>query len=59
MGERKAFGQSIDQFQALQFRLADMEIELQAARTFLRQAAWKLDQKAPDATKFCAMANAL
>ncbi len=57
MGERKAFGTSIDQFQALQFRLADMEIELQAARTFLRQAAWKLDQKAPDATKFCAMAK--
>ena len=57
MSERKAFGQSIDQFQALQFRLADMEIELQAARTFLRQAAWKLDQKAPDATKFCAMAK--
>ena len=57
MAERKAFGRSIDQFQALQFRLADMEIELQAARTFLRQAAWKLDQKAPDATKFCAMAK--
>lgn len=57
MSERKAFGQSIDQFQALQFRLADMEIELQAARTFLRQAAWKLDQAAPDATKFCAMAK--
>ncbi len=57
MGERKAFGQTIDQFQALQFRLADMEIELQAARTFLRQAAWKLDQGAPDATKFCAMAK--
>ncbi|NBT31885.1 MAG: acyl-CoA dehydrogenase [Rhodobacteraceae bacterium] len=57
MAERQAFGQSIDQFQALQFRLADMEIELQAARTFLRQAAWKLDQKAPDATKFCAMAK--
>jgi alkylation response protein AidB-like acyl-CoA dehydrogenase len=57
MGERKAFGKTIDQFQALQFRLADLEIELQAARTFLRQAAWKLDQKAPDATKFCAMAK--
>ncbi len=57
MGERKAFGQSLDQFQALQFRLAEMEIELQAARTFLRQAAWKLDQGAPDATKFCAMAK--
>lgn len=57
MGERKAFGKTIDQFQALQFRLADMEIELQAARTFLRQAAWKLDTKAPDASKFCAMAK--
>jgi len=57
MGERRAFGQSIDQFQGLQFRLADMEIELQAARTFLRQAAWKLDTGAPDATKFCAMAK--
>ncbi|MEP6066633.1 MAG: acyl-CoA dehydrogenase family protein [Paracoccaceae bacterium] len=57
MGERKAFGKPIDQFQGLQFRLADMEIELQAARVFLRQAAWKLDQNAPDATKFCAMAK--
>ena len=57
MGERKAFGKSIDQFQGLQWRLADMEIELQAARVFLRQAAWKLDQGAPDATKFCAMAK--
>ncbi|CUH85407.1 acyl-CoA dehydrogenase family protein [Thalassovita mediterranea] len=57
MSERKAFGKSIDQFQALQFRLADMEIELQAARTFLRQAAWKLDTGAPDASKFCAMAK--
>ena len=56
-GERKAFGKTIDQFQGLQFRLADMETELQAARVFLRQAAWKLDNKAPDATKFCAMAK--
>lgn len=56
-GERKAFGKTIDQFQALQFRLAAMEIKLQAARVFLRQAAWKLDQGAPDATKYCAMAK--
>ncbi len=59
MAERKAFGKSIDQFQGLQFRLADMEIALESARTFLRQAAWKLDQAAPDATKFCAMAKKL
>ena len=57
MGERKAFGKTIDQFQALQFKLADMEVKLQAARSFLRQAAWKLDMQAPDATKFCAMAK--
>ncbi|SOB98474.1 hypothetical protein SAMN05877809_102260 [Rhodobacter sp. JA431] len=57
MGERKAFGQSLDQFQALQFRLAEMEVKLQSARIFLRQAAWKLDNRTPDATKFCAMAK--
>lgn len=57
MAERKAFGKSIDQFQALQFRLADMEIELQAARVFLHQAAWKLDNGAADAATHCAMAK--
>ena len=57
MGERKAFGKTIDSFQALQFKVADMEIELQAARVFLRQAAWKLDTGAPDAAKHCAMAK--
>ncbi|TMV90006.1 acyl-CoA dehydrogenase [Thioclava sp. BHET1] len=57
MGERRAFGTSLDQFQALQFRLADLEVKLQSARIFLRQAAWKLDTGAPDATKFCAMAK--
>ncbi|PTM80400.1 hypothetical protein C8J29_102480 [Cereibacter johrii] len=57
MAERRAFGQRLDGFQALQFRLAEMEVKLQQARIFLRQAAWKLDQGAPDATKFCAMAK--
>jgi alkylation response protein AidB-like acyl-CoA dehydrogenase len=57
MGERKAFGKTLDQFQALQFKLAEMETKLEAARVFLRQAAWKLDQGAPDATKHCAMAK--
>ena len=56
-GERKAFGQTINQFQALQFRLADMETELQAARIFLYAAATKLDRKAPDAGKWSAMAK--
>ena len=57
MSERKAFGKPINQFQALQFRLAEYETKLQAARTFLRQAAWKLDTGAHDASKFCAMAK--
>jgi alkylation response protein AidB-like acyl-CoA dehydrogenase len=55
--ERKAFGKAIADFQSLQFKLADMETQLQAARVFLRQAAWKLDQKSPDASKHCAMAK--
>jgi alkylation response protein AidB-like acyl-CoA dehydrogenase len=57
MAERKAFGRSIDQFQALQFRLAEMEVKLQSSRIFLRQAASKLDAGTADATKFCAMAK--
>ena len=57
MNERKAFGKNLNQFQALQFKLADMEVKLQTARTFLRQAAWKLDTQANDASKFCAMAK--
>ncbi|MDJ0640257.1 MAG: acyl-CoA dehydrogenase family protein [Paracoccaceae bacterium] len=56
--ERRAFGKTLDQFQALQFKLADCEIELQAARTFLRQAAWANDTGQPDATKQTAMAKA-
>ncbi|MFU0503305.1 isobutyryl-CoA dehydrogenase [Pseudaminobacter sp. NGMCC 1.201702] len=55
--ERKAFGQAINRFQALQFKLADMETELQAARIFLYTAASKLDRKAPDAGKWSAMAK--
>lgn len=57
MGERKAFGQTLDQFQALQFRLADMETEMQAARVFLHSAAGKFDARTPDVTKTCAMAK--
>jgi butyryl-CoA dehydrogenase len=57
MQERKAFGKRLDEFQALQFRLADMAIELEAARTFLWRAAAALDRKDPDATMLCAMAK--
>ena len=55
--ERKAFGKPIADLQSLQFKLADMETELQAARVFLYHAASKLDAGAKDATKFCAMAK--
>jgi hypothetical protein len=55
--ERRAFGKRLNEQQALQFKLADMATELEAARVMLYQAAWKLDNKAPDATKFCAMAK--
>lgn len=57
VGERKAFGKTLDRFQALQFKLAEMEIALQASRVFLRQAAWKMDTGAVDASKHCAMAK--
>ena len=57
MNERKAFGKRLDEFQALQFRLADMATDLEVARTFLWRAATALDAKASDATRLCAMAK--
>ena len=55
--ERKAFGQRLADFQALQFRLADMATSLEIARTFLWRAASALDAKAPNASVLCAMAK--
>lgn len=57
MQERKQFGKSLAQFQALQFKLADMVTELVAARQLVRYAASKLDRGDPDATTYCAMAK--
>jgi alkylation response protein AidB-like acyl-CoA dehydrogenase len=57
MKERKAFGKRLDEFQALQFRLADMATELEAARTFVWRAASALDRGDADATMLCAMAK--
>jgi alkylation response protein AidB-like acyl-CoA dehydrogenase len=59
MGERHAFGRRLDSFQALQFRLADMATELEAARVFLYAAAAALDRGDADATQRCAMAKRL
>lgn len=55
--ERVAFGKKLADFQALQFRLADMAIELEASRIMLYGAASSLDRKDPDATLRCAAAK--
>lgn len=55
--ERRAFGRAVSDFQNTQFRLADMRIELEAARALLWRACAKLDAGAPDATAYCAMAK--
>jgi alkylation response protein AidB-like acyl-CoA dehydrogenase len=57
MKERKAFGKRLDEFQALQFRLADMATALEASRSFLWRAAAALDGKDVNATQLCAMAK--
>jgi alkylation response protein AidB-like acyl-CoA dehydrogenase len=57
MKERTAFGKRLDEFQALQFRLADMAIELEASRALLWRAAAALDRKEANATVLCAMAK--
>ena len=55
--DRIQFGKAIADFQATQFKLADMDIELSAARALLYTAAQKLDAGAPDASKACASAK--
>lgn len=55
--QRRAFGKRLDEFQALQFRLADMATELEAARALLWRAAAASDRKDANATQLCAMAK--
>ena len=55
--DRKQFGRPIAEFQATQFKLADMATELEASRLMIRNAADALDKKAPRATMLCAMAK--
>jgi alkylation response protein AidB-like acyl-CoA dehydrogenase len=57
LGTRKQFGRTLSQFQALQFRLADMATDLEAARLMVHRAAQALDQGDPNATRLCAMAK--
>ncbi|QYE35870.1 acyl-CoA dehydrogenase family protein [Polymorphobacter sp. PAMC 29334] len=56
---RSQFGKAIADFQATQFKLADMETELQAARMLLYAAAARVEDNAPDKTRFAAMAKRL
>jgi len=57
MRERKAFGRRIADFQALQFRVADIATSLETARSMLWRAASALDEKSPEATRLCAQAK--
>jgi alkylation response protein AidB-like acyl-CoA dehydrogenase len=54
---RRQFGQPLSEFQALQFRLADMATELEAGRLMVRRAAAALDARDPKTTQYCAMAK--
>jgi alkylation response protein AidB-like acyl-CoA dehydrogenase len=57
MTVRRQFGKPLADFQALQFKLADMATELEAARLMIRRAAAALDAQHPDAATYCAMAK--
>lgn len=57
MKERSQFGKKLAEFEALQFRLADMETHLEAARLMVHRAALALEESSPDATLKCAMAK--
>jgi len=55
--QRKQFGQAISEFQAIQFKLADMATEVEAARLLVYQAAWSADQKNVRFTRESSMAK--
>jgi alkylation response protein AidB-like acyl-CoA dehydrogenase len=59
LGERSQFGRKLAEFQALQFALADMATELDAARLMVWRGALSLDNSDPEATMHCAMAKRL
>jgi len=55
--QRKQFGKAISEFQAIQFKLADMATEVEAARLLVYQAAWHADQKSTRFTRESSMAK--
>jgi butyryl-CoA dehydrogenase len=59
MGDRRQFGKKLNEFEALQFRYADMVTDLDASRLMVQRAADALDRQDPDAPLYCAMAKKL
>ena len=59
MFERKAFGRNIADFQAMQFKIADMATDLEAARLMIYRAADAMDRADPQASMYSAMAKRL
>ena len=59
MKEREQFGKALSSFQALRFKISDMVTEVTASRQMVRLAAFKLDEKDPQAHSYCAMAKRL
>jgi alkylation response protein AidB-like acyl-CoA dehydrogenase len=57
VGTRKQFGKALNEFQNVQFKLADMATQLDAARLMVLRGAWALDTGHPEKTKWCAMAK--
>src|SRR5258705_11390583 len=55
--ERRQFGQAINEFQAIQLKLADMETRTAAARELLYKACAMADQSHPQRAKYSAMAK--
>ena len=55
--QRKQFGKAISEFQAIQFKLADMATQVEAARLLVYQAAWLADQKDVRFTRESSMAK--
>lgn len=58
MEERQQFGQKLKEFQALQFKVANMAMQLDAARLMVHRAADALDHQHPETVMYCAMAKA-
>ncbi|MGH9815144.1 MAG: acyl-CoA dehydrogenase [Candidatus Acidiferrales bacterium] len=55
--QRKQFGKAISEFQAIQFKLADMATQIEAARLLTYQAAWLADQRGRGLTRESSMAK--